>query len=120
MIILDTILKKKCKNINFLMIKKLFYFLSFILIIILSLFLWPFVAIPFKETSIIGDYSVNKYNPNNDLIRYIIFIFIPVLFFILTKSYKFKENIYYFNDKFKNNDEIKLQSNQYLNSIGLN
>tara|TARA_B100000579_G_scaffold51736_1_gene35967 strand:+ start:3257 stop:5104 length:1848 start_codon:yes stop_codon:yes gene_type:complete len=117
MIILDTILKKKCKNINFLMIKKLFYCSLFILIIIASLFLWPFVEIPFKETSIIGDYSANKYNPNNDLIRYIIFISIPVLFFILTKSYKFKENIYYFNDKFKNNDEIKLQSNHYLNLL---
>ena len=47
------------------MIKKLFYCLLFILIIIASLSLWPFIEIPYKETSIIGDYSANKYNPNN-------------------------------------------------------
>ena len=67
------------------MIKKLFYCLLFILIIIASLSLWPFIEIPYKETSIIGDYSANKYNPNNDLIRYIIFISIPVLFFFINK-----------------------------------
>ena len=80
------------------MIKKLFYCLLFILIIIASLFLWSFIEIPYKETSIIGDYRSNKYNPNNDLIRYIIFISIPILFFIITKSFKFKEIIYYFNE----------------------
>ena len=99
------------------MIKKLFYCLLFILIIVASLFLWSFIEIPYKETSIIGDYRANKYNPNNDLIRYIIFISIPILFFIITKSFKFKENIYYFNEKFKDNDKSKFQSNHYLNLL---
>ena len=99
------------------MIKKLFYCLLFILIIITSLFLWSFIEIPYKETSIIGDYRSNKYNPNNDLIRYIIFISIPILFFIILKSFKFKENINYFNDKFKDNDKPKFQSNHYLNLL---
>ena len=78
------------------MIKKLIYYSSFILLIFLSALIWPIIEIPYVETTIIGEYQSQKYNSNNDLIRYLVFIIIPVAFFIIIKFFNFRENINYF------------------------
>ncbi len=63
--------------------KKILFYISFVIIIVLSGFIWPHINLPYEETSIIGEYSKNKYHHNNDLLRYLIFILIPILSFLL-------------------------------------
>ncbi len=53
--------------------------------ILFSSFIWRYILIPYTETDIIGIYSNNNYNENNDLIRYLFFIGFPLLIFILLR-----------------------------------
>ena len=75
--------------------KKILFYLSFVIIIVLSAFIWPYINLPYENTSIIGEYSKNKFNQNNDLIRYLVFIFIPIfimLIYLLSTNKAFIKN----------------------------
>ena len=65
------------------MIKKILFYIFFIIIIVISGLIWPYISLPYENTSIISEYSKNNYNQNNDLIRYLVFILIPILSLIL-------------------------------------
>ena len=58
---------------------------------ILSIFicsqLWTFVKFPINRHDIIGEYSLNNYSPLNDVIKYLIFIFIPLAVFLISKKF---------------------------------
>ena len=90
-------------------------FISFILIIssiILTTFLWNKIYLPFKNPlEIVGEYSKQNYNPINDVLRYLIFIFLPLLvallccnFFMKNLSKNIKKNLFQ-NDKVTKNNE---------------
>ena len=68
--------------------KKILFYSSFVIIIVLSGFIWPVINLPYENTSIIGEYSRNKYNHNNDLIRYLLFIFIPILILFIFFAFR--------------------------------
>ncbi len=56
-----------------------------ILIILSILFatsIWEKITIPFNDNMIIGEYSDKKFNPKNDILRYIVFIFLPITIFL--------------------------------------
>ena len=59
--------------------KKILFYISFIIIIVLSALIWPTINLPYEDSTVIGEYSSNKYNQYNDLIRYLVFIFIPII-----------------------------------------
>ena len=65
-----------------------------ITICILSIFicsqLWSFIKFPINRYDIIGEYSLNNYSPLNDVIKYLIFIFIPLAVFLISKKIIFK------------------------------
>ena len=91
----------------------LFYFI-FIIIIYLSSFSWEFIKLPYKESSIIGEYSQNRYNSYNDLLRYLIFVLIPVIillsYLFITKQFSYSnilEKIEFKNQKKSPNKENK-------------
>ena len=71
--------------------KNILFYFSFIIIIYLSSFSWEFINLPYTESSIIGEYSKNRYNSYNDLLRYLIFVFIPIivllLYLLITKQF---------------------------------
>ena len=73
--------------------------ISFFLIIssiILTTFLWNKIYLPFKNPlEIIGEYSKQSHNPINDVLRYLIFIFFPLLVTLLCC-------ILFINNSFKN------------------
>lgn len=50
--------------------------------ILLTLFLWRHVELPFVDKGIVGIYSINKYNSYNDFLRYF-FYFYPISFFFI-------------------------------------
>ena len=78
-----------------------------ITICILSIFicsqLWSFIKFPTNRYDIIGEYSLNNYSPLNDVIKYLIFIFIICLFLFLISRY-------YFSDANKKNSYRSLKN----------
>ena len=98
------------------MIKNVFYTLLIFLIIILSLYNWDLVSLTYEETTIIGKYFENKYNHKNDLLRYLVFISLPLLSYILIKSINFSQNYQVLKNRILEKD-IKFINSNYLLDI---
>ena len=82
--------------------KKIIFEVFIILLsVLLSAFLWKYISIPYKETGIIGNYSMNHYNQNNDLLRYLFFIIFPILTFVAVKYFGDKKTIKIFLQNLK-------------------
>lgn len=63
--------------------KKIIPYLSLFLCIIFSTLIWDFVRIPYNEQNIIyGEFFTKKYNPINEILRFIIFVFFPLIVFL--------------------------------------
>lgn len=88
--------------------KKIPLFFSFLLIALISFF-WDFIKIPYDENNlIIGEYFYKKHNPLNDTIRFLIFIILPVICYLILFL------------KINNKDEIfnfKINHNHFLKNI---
>ena len=98
------------------MIKNIIFYFIFFLIILFSSFTWPYFSLPFKnDLGIISQYTKNNYNSYNDLLRYLIFIFIPVflffVFFVRKKNYKIFLDCLNFN---KQNNFIHQKINYFI------
>ena len=95
---------------------KLPYF-AFLLSIFLVTFLWESIKLPFNiNTSIFGDsYFENQHHPQNDTIRFIIFLGIP--FIVLICLLQFCEKVFYNNSKkiIFNYDQVNLEYDKKLN-----
>ncbi len=93
------------------MIKIVIYYTFFILTIIASGFIWPYINLTYEGSSIISEYNENKHNQNTDLVRYLIFITIPSLLCLIyhfsNKQFAFK----IFLEKLKTDNE---DNNVYL------
>ena len=63
--------------------KKIYFFFILVLSICLSVFSWNLINLPINDAQIVGNYSLKKVNPFNDIIRYLVFISIPISFYIL-------------------------------------
>ena len=61
--------------------------------IFLSIFIWKHISLPYEwETKVNGDsYSVNSYHSFNDILRFIIFLFIPFATFLSLKIFFLKK-----------------------------
>ena len=92
--------------------KKVFIIsINIIISFCLAFILWDYIEFEYVDNGIIGIYSEKNFNPINDIIRYIVFVLIPVTSFFLTKYYYdknfflklknlfLKEPISYINDK---------------------
>ena len=84
-----------------------YIFLGVILSVFLSKFFWGWIDIDYtKEFEIPGEYSKYKYNPINESIRYVTFISIPLIVYLVCIKFfkgqeikKIKEIFYYDNSK---------------------
>ncbi len=64
--------------------KKSLPWLSLILGVFFSTFIWEYINLPYDQSNtIIGQYSKNKINPLNDTIRGLTFIFLPILLYFI-------------------------------------
>ena len=65
--------------------KKIVPILSLTLTIIFCTFFWDFVSLPYDEGNTIkGEFYKNKYNPNNEILRFIFFVGLPLLVYLIT------------------------------------
>ena len=99
------------------MIKNVFYTLLIFLIIILSLYNWDLVSLTYEETTIIGKYFENKYNHKNDLLRYLVFISLPLLSYIIIKSINFSQNYQVLKNRILEKDIKFINTNYFLNFL---
>tara|TARA_Y100000590_G_scaffold470049_1_gene661601 strand:- start:1852 stop:3678 length:1827 start_codon:yes stop_codon:yes gene_type:complete len=98
--------------------KNLTYLLSIIFSIFITSYCWELIELPFKKTDIIGEYSSNQHSAYNDIFRYIFFIFLPVLIFLILqifyKQFLFEE----FFDQLNIKENIELvDKNNFLKLI---
>ena len=87
------------------MVKKLFKrsltFLPTVIVLIFVSFLWNFIEFEFKNPNEInGYYNIFKHSYLNDNIRYIIFIFFPLITYLITIIYQKKIKISFFKEIF--------------------
>ena len=62
----------------------IFTFIITLVAIYVSKILWPIINLPFDDKiNIIGAYHLQKYNSINEILRYLIFIFFPLLVFFI-------------------------------------
>lgn len=98
--------------------ERIIIFISIIFSIILGYFVWDLILLEYKEVGIIGFYSINNYNANNDLIRYFIFVSLPILVFLILNFFFRKNLSSHFLDFFKSSTtKFNFFDNKILNYL---
>ena len=82
--------------------------------IVIASYLWDFIKLPYYETEIKGEYSINKYNANNEILRYLFFILFPVLIFLILEIIFNKITFYNLIS------QINIKKNKNLDSTNFN
>ena len=84
--------------------KKIYSFIFLITSIFFCSIIWDYIKLPFNENlNIPGEeYLDMRHNPLNDTVRFISFITVPLIFFLISKLYFEKENI---KDLLRSNDD---------------
>ncbi len=92
--------------------KSIYFFLLLGLSVCLGTFCWKLINLPLSNNEIVGDYSLKNLNSFNDVLGYIIFIAIPILFYFIWKIYFEKKKIsdFFFKIRFENeNTDINIK-----------
>ncbi len=67
------------------MSKKYIPFILTIVAVVIATFLWEKIVLTYDiQNQIYGEYSINQYNANNDLLRSLFFILFPLIFFFFS------------------------------------
>ncbi len=80
--------------------KKFYPYLLLIISLFFVTFIWDKVRIPYDQTNLIqGEFFLKKYNPINETLRFLIFVFVPLFVFLISyiqchKNETFKINPY--------------------------
>ncbi len=85
------------KNYSF----NLIFCILIVLSILFGTFIWEKITIPFNDNMIVGEYSDKKFNPTNDILRYLAFIFLPIIIFfsqVFFRKQNFKNIIFNLNN----------------------
>ena len=86
----------------------LILFINVIISFYLGFLLWDKIEFKFYDPGIVGIYSENQHNSFNDIARYIIFISLPLMSYLLTKIY--------FGEKIFNKLKIFFSNRNFFNS----
>ena len=61
--------------------------LNTIVALFIGSFVWGYIEIDFDNPNIVGIYSDNEHNSLNDIVRYIVFVSLPVFAYLFSKFY---------------------------------
>ena len=88
-------------------------YLSILLIfsIFFSTFIWNYINLNITHIDIVGEYLNNQHNALNDPLRYIFFVFLPLIFYLLFKFFFEKKKIKLENIRII---DQQFQSSKYL------
>jgi len=66
-------------------VKKFYPYVLYLSSLIILTFLWDKIKLPYNESNLIqGEYFLKKYNPYNEILRFIIYIFVPLIVFLIS------------------------------------
>ena len=69
--------------------KKVYPYLMLIFCLIFATLVWEYIKIPYNEENLIhGEFLIKKYHPNNEILRFLFFIFFPLIVFFFLFSNK--------------------------------
>tara|TARA_B100000963_G_scaffold360565_1_gene391910 strand:- start:554 stop:2365 length:1812 start_codon:yes stop_codon:yes gene_type:complete len=96
-------------------------YIIFILSIIFVTILWDYINLPYNfDTRIVGDsYHLTNHHPQNDTIRFLLFLGIPFISLIIFYQYNNKNFLSNFKNLFKDQVSQNQISNKYLNKFFL-
>ena len=80
----------------------------------MSSFIWNFINIPFEDNKIIGEYNLSQHHSLNDSLRYVIFVLIPIIGYLLFKLLIENKKINFTYLNISNLDSPKLSSKIYI------
>jgi len=83
-----------------------------ILSILFGTLIWEKITLPFNDNMIVGEYSDKKFNSANDILRYLVFIFLPTLIFFSQIFFK-KEKFTNLFLNLNNDQTSELNKNRY-------
>ena len=70
-----------------------------LLAVIVATLLWDIIKLPYDfQNQTYGVYAKQKYNPQNDTIRYILFVSLPLITFFASYLFFNKENLFSINE----------------------
>lgn len=87
--------------------EKIFLIFGVTLSVLISTVLWRLINFPFQDPEIIGNYSLNNHDHKNDVARYIVFVLLPLLTFLVIK--------FFFNKNFFSQVSFFFEKEQYCN-----
>lgn len=91
--------------------KKIFLFSLILISILLTFIFWDKIKLPYDESNTIhGEAYNNKINPNTNTLRFLIFVFLPILIFFIGYVSLFKTLSLNINEKnffLKKNIKVK-------------
>lgn len=98
------------------MLNKIFPLIFSILFFVIIIFFWDYIHLPYDENNqVIGEYFNKKFNPSNDILRFLIVIGIPVITYLFlylnndqTLSFKINSNNFFLKKNiYKTTDSLK-------------
>ena len=97
------------------------YFFLIISLIFVSI-IWEQIKIPYDQTNLIkGEFSLKNYNPFNEVLRFLTFVLIPILVFLISYLICFKNETYklnpYSNDFFLKKKYTLVNDNTTIKKI---
>jgi len=83
--------------------RKYFSFIVSFSILVVVIFLWDLIKLPYnQENLILGEYSNKKFNPLNEIVRFSLFVILPFLIYLVCYLKFNKKETYSINPKDKN------------------
>ena len=103
------------------LIKKILSPLIIIILVYTISIYWHDISLPFdNENNIIGEYSENYHNVNNDTLRFIFFVFFPIIFFLISYLSIKNEKVKTFKEiLFENKNDIFFLKKNKIKTIYL-
>ena len=65
--------------------KKTYPYIFFLISLVIMVYFWDMIKIPYDQSNLIqGEFFLKKYNPNNETLRFLSFVFIPLFVFLIS------------------------------------
>jgi hypothetical protein len=98
--------------------ERVIIFLSITISLFVGYFAWDLISLDFQDVGIVGLYSQNEHNAKNDILRYITFVALPVLAFLILNFLYKKNSLNLFLNFFKfSTPKCNFLENKSLNYI---
>ena len=91
--------------------------INVLIALLIGSFIWRYIELDFSNPNIVGEYSENEYNSLNDIVRYIVFVALPVFTYLFSKFYFDKNFILKTKFFLSSNNPHTYKADKFLNIL---